>query len=434
MRTSPWTKRLFALHPFPAPSRYTPTFQNPIQPHCHRHRHNHHHHQQQQHQHQSLTTQTTQTLSLSLPPSNSNSNPRTLSYAEYGPPTGFPLLFFHGYPSSRLEAASLTPVAHRLHLRIIAPDRPGFGRSTHQPKRRIMDWPADVRALADHLGLARFAVLGGSGGGPYALACAREGGKDGVLGGRRLVGVGVVAGAGPWWAAAATKNDGGGGGGGDKGKRGISSARRVLAGIARMMPAGLERMSDFLVRGSRWVVGTRLVERWLDGWLDSLDGQGAVEGIKENQAEKRDLPTKTTMATTTTTTTTDDAKMNNKKERREQFLQLIFEAFAQGSAGFAQETQLLTADDWGFRFEDVRFKKVLMWHGTADANSPIGMIRYMAERMPHCVLREFEGVDHYSLLAGKEGAARLEEILEELVPAEMVKGYIGTGGEKGEMQ
>ncbi|KLJ07605.1 hypothetical protein EMPG_16911 [Blastomyces silverae] len=179
--------------------------------------------------------------------------------------------------------------------------------------------------------------------------------------------------------------------------------RRVLAEVARRWPAGLEGVSDFLVGRGRWVVGTGVVERWLDRWLDAVEGAEGLGEAKKLQEGK----SRTGLAATAT---------NDNKERREQFLQLIFEAFAHGSAGFVQETQLLTAADWGFRFEDVRFPpKVLMWHGTADANSPIGMIRYMAERIPHCVLREFEGVDHYSLLAGKDGAGRLEAILRELV-------------------
>ncbi|PGG96045.1 hypothetical protein GX51_08005 [Blastomyces parvus] len=387
--TNPWAKALVPVstthHP-PAASRYASTLQNPPPSPSPQPR---------------QTNPASQTLTIPNPHS-----ARTLSFAEYGPQTGFPLLYFHGYPSSRLEARALTPLAHRLHLRIIAPDRPGFGRSTYAPSRRIVDWPADVRALADHLGLARFAVLGGSGGGPYALACASEGG-GGVLGGDgRLVGVGVLAGAGPWWGA------------GDVADAGISMPRRVLAEVARRWPAGLEGVSDFLVSRGRWVVGTGVVERWLDRWLD------AVEGVKGRPGEvERGQEGKTTgLAATNNNDGDDDNKPSNDKERREQFLQLIFEAFAQGSAGFVQETQLLTADDWGFRFEDVRFRKVLMWHGTADANSPIGMIRYMAERIPHCVLREFEGVDHYSLLAGEDGAGRLEAILRELVPAEMVRG------------
>lgn len=57
-------------------------------------------------------------------------------------------------------------------LRIIPIDRPGSAESSHQTNRRILDWPADITQVANHLRLNRFAVLGYSGGGPYALACA----------------------------------------------------------------------------------------------------------------------------------------------------------------------------------------------------------------------------------------------------------------------
>lgn len=56
--------------------------------------------------------------------------------------------------------------------RIIAPNRPGFGKSDPQPGRRLLDWPADVTQLADAIGLATFGVIGMSGGGPFSLACA----------------------------------------------------------------------------------------------------------------------------------------------------------------------------------------------------------------------------------------------------------------------
>lgn len=55
-------------------------------------------------------------------------------------------------------------------IRLIAPDRPGMGGSDFQPGRRVIDWPADVAALAEHLALERFAVLGYSGGAPFAAA------------------------------------------------------------------------------------------------------------------------------------------------------------------------------------------------------------------------------------------------------------------------
>ena len=93
---------------------------------------------------------------------------RTLSVAQFGDPAGPPYFYFHGYPGSRQESA----VLDGLPIRVIAIDRPGYGDSSPLPGRRLLDWPADVAAVADQLGVDRFAVLGVSGGGPYAAACA----------------------------------------------------------------------------------------------------------------------------------------------------------------------------------------------------------------------------------------------------------------------
>jgi pimeloyl-ACP methyl ester carboxylesterase len=98
---------------------------------------------------------------------------RNMTFAEYGPPDGHPVFYFHGTPSSRLEPLLIGEDTFvRLGLRIIAPDRPGMGRSSFQPHRSFTDWPVDVIALADALGLGRFSVLGHSNGGVYVAACA----------------------------------------------------------------------------------------------------------------------------------------------------------------------------------------------------------------------------------------------------------------------
>lgn len=97
---------------------------------------------------------------------------RKLGYAEYGVPTGSPMLFFHGSPGSSYIHADMTDIVARRGIRLIAVDRPGYGLSSLQPGRTMLDWPNDITALADALGLQRFAVIGFSGGSPYALACA----------------------------------------------------------------------------------------------------------------------------------------------------------------------------------------------------------------------------------------------------------------------
>lgn len=118
---------------------------------------------------------------------------RTLGYAEYGNKEDKPLFCFHGFPGSRLDWNYFDEkllVVEELNIRVIAPDRPGMGLSNFQRGRNILDWPDDVVELADALKLDRFAILGISGGGPYACACAYKIPE-------RLTKTGIISGMGP---------------------------------------------------------------------------------------------------------------------------------------------------------------------------------------------------------------------------------------------
>jgi pimeloyl-ACP methyl ester carboxylesterase len=286
---------------------------------------------------------------------------RVLGFAEYGSPDGYPIVFFHGWPSSRLEGWGADSIARRRGARLLCLDRPGFGLSTFQPGRRISDWPADVKSFANHVGLSQFAVLGGSGGGPYALACAH------ALPQKMMSGVGLMGSAGPW-AEAGTQD--------------VMLAQRATALAATYLPWGLASFTNGLVGTSRWFSHTQRVTRWIDSWLESLDKQS-----KDSSPKDEDVPI---------------------PERRERLLKIIFEAFAQGSQATVQEARLLT-ESWGIPFEDIKYEGIHLWHGTKDVNSPIRLVRYMAERLPRSVLTESDGT-HFTL------AEHLDLIISELVP------------------
>ena len=96
-------------------------------------------------------------------------NGRALAYLDVGPRDAPPVMHFHGIPCSRLEALWEADSCRELGVRVICPDRPGYGLSDHLPDRSLLDWPADVTALADALGLGRFGVLGVLGGGPVRV-------------------------------------------------------------------------------------------------------------------------------------------------------------------------------------------------------------------------------------------------------------------------
>ena len=97
---------------------------------------------------------------------------RRLAYEVAGDEDAAPVIFHHGTGDSRLARHPDERLLAEAGVRLVTVDRPGYGGSTPRPGRTLLDWPADAAQLADHLGWARFSVIGWSGGGPHALAVA----------------------------------------------------------------------------------------------------------------------------------------------------------------------------------------------------------------------------------------------------------------------
>jgi pimeloyl-ACP methyl ester carboxylesterase len=269
---------------------------------------------------------------------------RTLSFAEFGMAQGRPIFFFHGWPSSRLEAQMVAATALKLGARIIAADRPGFGLSSFQPGRRLLDWPADVLELAGALGLDRFAVLGVSGGGPFAAACALKIPE-------RLSAAGIVSGIGPPETPGALEQ--------------MRPLNRRLATIGRRAP--------WLFRLVAWP-DVRALRRDPDGYF--ARAMADMPG-----------PDQATLAR---------AEIRTSLQRAGQ------EAFRAGLRGPAQENALL-ARPWGFRLEDIAMK-VHLWHGELDRNAPPVMGHHVAAAIPKCQASFYDDEGHASLLANHQEA------------------------------
>lgn len=262
---------------------------------------------------------------------------RILGFAEYGDPRGRPLLYFHGFPASRLEAALTDEAAARLGIRVIAADRPGIGLSGFQPGRHIGDWPADVAELADALGLRRFAVLGVSGGGPYALACAAEIPE-------RLSAVGLVGGLGPLDTPGAMQ--------------GMSALSRFYLRLFQMAPE----------LGRAFFALAAQVARHSPERLFALFTANAPAPDREALA---------------------------RPEVRGLFLASLREAVLRGSRGGARELYLYTRP-WGIDLDRIRVT-VDLWHGRLDATVPAVMGENLARTLPGCRCRFLEGEGHFSL-------------------------------------
>jgi pimeloyl-ACP methyl ester carboxylesterase len=270
------------------------------------------------------------------------SDGRVLNYAEYGEATGRPVVFFHGWPGSRVEGALLESQARARGLRLIAPDRPGMGGSDFQPDRALLDWPRDVTELVDCLCVERFGALGVSGGGPYVLACAHSL-PD------RLTAAVIVSGLGPLTARDATA--------------GMSAQNRRMFAIARRAPWMARVILGLTARAVRWFpqrVFTRL----------------------------------------SAPTPTSDKAVLERPEVQKVVIASFREALRNGSRGAAFEMTLYTRP-WGFPLEDVR-PQIDLWQGTEDINVPASMAEDLARHLPDCDPHILEGEGHFSLLGNHQ--------------------------------
>jgi len=194
---------------------------------------------------------------------------RTLAYAVWGSPDGAPIVYCHGSPGNRWEIKlPLGIIANQgLAVRVVALNRPGFGPSTFLPQRSLLDWPADVTEVVDHLGIGRFAVLGASGGGPYALACGHELAD-------RVTRIGLVVGGCPAQAP------GMGGSLALAGPPRNPLIRRIQYGlIAWAVRSGrVERVVDRAIETMGEADRAAMADPRLRGWLSELFAEAFVDG------------------------------------------------------------------------------------------------------------------------------------------------------------
>ncbi|MCW5635144.1 MAG: alpha/beta hydrolase [Rubrivivax sp.] len=264
---------------------------------------------------------------------------RHLAYRVYGHARGKPILFFHGFPGSRLQAALLHEPALRLGLALVTFDRPGFGRSDPAHAPAVDDVIADVGDLADHLGLKRFGVIGASCGGPYALATAR-------LMPHRVSAVGLLAGIGPMNRPEL--------------RGGQLPLLRALFGLARVHPM-------------------------LASPLLALDG-----------ALFRSRPERAVQALASMLTPPDRLLLESNSFVRQTFAADLAEAYRQGIAGAMGEAQRIARHSAvSLRGVDA---PVHVFQGAHDRHVPPAMARFMAARLPGAVLHERPDEGHLSIV------------------------------------
>jgi pimeloyl-ACP methyl ester carboxylesterase len=285
---------------------------------------------------------------------------RRLGFAEFGDPDGPLVLWFHGSPGARRQVPPVgRDAAQQLGIRIVCVERPGIGDSTDHAYRSISDWPADAAVVADYLGHERFMVVGLSGGGPYALACAHTLAD-------RVVAVGLLGSlvptAGPDAVAA-----------------GIVALTRRFNGLLGLLrrPLGLSLWA--FVRAANPLAHLLVVgfARLMPEGDRRVLGDSALEAVF-----------------------VDDLTVGSRHQFNALFNDLI-----------------LIGRPWGFRLQDVHVP-VRWWHGDADPFVPLEQAQRAAAFLPDVQLMVRAGESHLGdWAAADEVIEALAQLWQERSPA-----------------
>ena len=264
---------------------------------------------------------------------------RWIAYAEYGDHDGTPVLVFHGTPGTRLSWGMLPGTPFPPRVRVIAPDRPGYGGSDPNPGRDLLSWAEDVARLADALGLQRFAVLGVSGGGPGALACAYRMPE-------RLTAAGVVSGPAPTDAPGVLD--------------GMSRTNRFFMKLAWHAP----RLSALNLRFL-----AKVIRRDPSRYIDTM--QIKVDGV--------------------------DRELLARPEIHRMLARDFAEAVRAGAGGMIDDMAANHGRPWGFAPGDIE-AHVHFWFCERDRSAPAAMGRYLAGQVPGCEATFVPGAGHLWIL------------------------------------
>ncbi len=260
---------------------------------------------------------------------------RVYGYEQWGDLDGLPMFSIHGTPGGRLSRYPDPSLWQRLGLRVITVDRPGYGLSAPLPGRAVSHIAADVAAVADHLGLGRFAVHGGSGGGPHALAIAA------LLGDRVL-------------ACAAV----------------CSAAPLEPDEVAAMLEINQESYRTMTEQGRAGLA------EFLAPWRERM----LADPVAGLTAAMVDAPEQ-------------DHDWLARPDVERVHAESLTDALIQGLDGWVDDCMSMEAQPWGFDLATISCP-TQFWHSDDDANCPLSATRRLADAVPGASLTIWKGQGH----------------------------------------
>jgi pimeloyl-ACP methyl ester carboxylesterase len=262
---------------------------------------------------------------------------RAIAYCDAGDPAAIPVVSHHGTPGSRLDRhPDGARMLAELGIRMISYDRPGYGGSDPKPERLVVDAADDVAALADHLGIDTFAVMGTSGGGPHALACSARLGD-------RVRRVGVVVGGAP-------SDD---------------PDFDFLAGMGQL------NLDEFAAAAE----SEEAIRAYLQPIVDAFreDPDAVIDEIAAH------LPA-------------SDQEVLRRPERRAITRESFLESVRQGTQGWSDDDRAFVTG-WGFALAEAR-NEIRLWQGELDVLVPRAHCAYLAARLPNARFDLIPGAGH----------------------------------------
>lgn len=265
---------------------------------------------------------------------------RRLAVCQRGDPDGAPVMLFHGTPGSRLGPVPRPMTLHASGIRLLTFDRPGFGESDRQPGRTVASVAADACSVADALGIDRFAVLGRSGGGPHALACA------------------------------------------------ALLPERVTRAAAMVALAPRDAM------GAEWFAG--MTPGNVEAYTQAFTNPEALRRVLDNRAARMRADPASLLANIDEGLEPTDRAVIGQANIRHELVAAYAAAVSRSADGWYDDALALAAP-WGFDPADIRVP-VYLWHGAEDRFSPISHTRWLGERIPRATVDLEPRASHFSAL------------------------------------
>jgi pimeloyl-ACP methyl ester carboxylesterase len=260
---------------------------------------------------------------------------RRVDYCLYGPASARPVVFEYGTPGTRWLSGQLIGAAARAGVQLLVLDRPGYGTSTRRSGRRIIDVVDDIVAVVDAVGWQEFAVWGGSGGAPHALACA-------ATLPHRVIGCASVVGPAPFDAPG-------------------------LDWFAEMSPGNIE---EFTVAARSEQAYRPLVQKLAEEAVAAV----AAGGVQVTSDYK--LPD-------------SDVRALQARRGESDYLNRMRITYTGGIDGWVDDCMAMTRP-WGFELEAISVP-VSVWYGPSDVLSPTAHAEYLLAAIPNATRCELEG-------------------------------------------